>query len=64
MGLGNIGNGAVVEQIADFNSDGVDDLRLRVDKAIGVQLVNGKDDLSWNYFGSVGSEWNTALAAM
>ena len=49
----------------DFNGDGVDDLRLRTDRGdIGVLLVNGEDSMTWNYYGSVGSEWNTALAAL
>ena len=63
MGLGS--SNGTVEQIEDFNGDGVDDIRLRTDRGdIGVLLVNGEDSLTWNYYGSVGSEWNTALAAL
>ena len=39
-------------------------LRLRVDKAICVQLVKGADKLEWHYYGSVGSEWSTSLASL
>ncbi|MBQ9787759.1 MAG: hypothetical protein IJW33_06290 [Lentisphaeria bacterium] len=63
MGLGK--SAGTIEQIADFNGDGVDDLRLRTDNGdIGVLLVNGADDLTWKYFGSVGSEWNTAMSVL
>ena len=63
MGLGS--SNGTVEQIEDFNGDGVDDIRLRTDRGdIGVLLVNGEDSMTWNYYGSVGSEWNTALAAL
>ena len=63
MGLGKA-NGTV-EQVADFNSDGIDDIRLRTDNgAIGALIVNGEDSMTWKYYGSVGKEWNTALAAL
>ena len=65
MGLGNLGNGAVVEQIGDFNNDGVDDLRIRVSNgAVGALLVNGANNLEWHYYGSLGKEWETSLAAV
>ncbi len=64
MGLGDLGN-VTVEQIADFNGDGKDDLRIRTAAGdIGTQLVMGEDDLTWKYYGSVGSEWSTALASL
>ena len=64
MGLGDLGD-VTVEQIADFNGDGKDDLRIRTAGGdLGAQLVMGEDDLSWKYYGSVGSEWSTALAAL
>ena len=64
MGLGDLGN-VTVEQIADFNGDGKDDLRIRTSAGdLGTQLVMGEDDLVWKYYGSVGSEWSTALAAL
>ena len=64
MGLGDLGDVAV-EQIRDFDCDGKDDLRIRTAAGdLGVQLVKGADTLEWKYYGSVGSEWNTALAAL
>ena len=64
MGLGDLGDVAV-EQIRDFDCDGKDDLRIRTAGGdLGVQLVKGADTLEWKYYGSVGSEWNTALAAL
>ena len=64
MGLGDLGD-VTVEQIADFNGDGIDDLRIRTSAGdIGTQLVLGADHLDWHYYGSVGSEWTTALAAL
>ena len=64
MGLGDFG-GAVVEQIGDFNGDGVDDLRIRTSAGdLGAELVMGADTLDWKYYGSVGAEWSTSLAAL
>ena len=64
FGIGDLGN-ATVEQIADFNGDGVDDLRIRTSAGdLGAQLVMGADTLDWKYYGSVGEEWNTSLAAL
>ena len=64
MGLGDLAD-VTVEQIADFNGDGTDDLRIRTAAGdIGTQLVMGEDNLVWKYYGSVGSEWSTALAAL
>ena len=64
MGLGDLGD-VTVEQIADFNGDGTDDLRIRTAAGdIGTQLVMGADDLVWKYYGSVGAEWSTSLAAL
>ena len=31
---------------------------------LGTQLVMGEDNLSWKYYGSVGREWSTSLAAL
>ena len=31
---------------------------------LGAQLVKGADNLSWKYYGSVGNEWSTSLAAL
>ncbi len=64
MGLGTAEDGNVLEQIGDFNGDGVDDLRVRTAAGdLGALCVMGTDKLEWNYYGSVGSEWNTSLAA-
>ena len=64
MGLGDLGSVAV-EQIADFDGDGIDDLRIRTTAGdLGAQLVKGADTLNWSYYGSVGSEWSTRLAAI
>ena len=64
MGLGDFGD-AAVEQIADFNGDGTDDLRIRTTAGdLGAQLVMGADTLDWKYYGSVGAEWSTSLAAL
>ena len=64
MGLGDLGD-VTVEQISDFDNDGKDDLRIRTDAGdLGAQLVRGADNLEWHYYGSVGSEWSTGLAAL
>ena len=64
MGLGTAEDGNVLEQIGDFNGDGVDDLRVRTAAGdLGALCVMGTDKLEWNYYGSVGSEWKTSLAA-
>jgi len=64
LGIGDLGD-AAVEQIADFNADGVDDLRIRTAGGdLGALLVMGEDSLDWHYYGSVGNEWNTSLAAL
>ena len=63
MGLGSLESGAEVENIGDFNGDGIADLQVRTDSgAIGALIVNGEDDLSWKYYGSVGNEWTSKLA--
>ena len=64
MGLGDLGDVAV-EQISDFDGDGKDDLRIRTAAGdLGALLVRGEDHLEWKYYGSVGSEWSTALVAI
>ena len=64
MGLGDLGT-ATVEQIGDFDADGIADLRIRTAAGdLGTQLVKGEDSLDWKYYGSVGSEWSTSLAAI
>ena len=64
FGLGDLGD-AAVEQISDFNGDGVADLRIRTAAGdLGAELVMGADTLDWKYYGSVGSEWSTGLASL
>ncbi len=64
MGLGNIASGLSIEQIGDFNADGIDDLRVRTASGdLGALIVEGEDKLRWVYYGSVGKEWTTSLAA-
>jgi autotransporter passenger strand-loop-strand repeat protein len=64
LGIGDLGD-AAVEQIADFDGDGVDDLRIRTAAGdLGALLVMGEDSLDWHYYGSVGEEWKTGLAAL
>ena len=64
FGIGDLGNVAV-EEIADFDADGKDDLRIRTANGdLGAQLVKGEDTLQWKYYGSVGQEWSTGLAAI
>ena len=57
-------NKNTIEQIADFNGDGIDDLRIRAGADIGVLYVNGADDTTWQYYKSVGTEWDTSFAAL
>jgi len=57
-------NKNTIEQIADFNGDGIDDLRVRDGNAIGVLYVNGEDNTTWQYFQSVGTEWDTSFSAL
>jgi len=64
FGLGDLGD-VTVEQIADFDGDGKDDLRIRTSAGdLGAQLVRAADTLEWRYYGSVGAEWSTRLAAI
>ncbi|MBR2721141.1 MAG: AIDA repeat-containing protein, partial [Lentisphaeria bacterium] len=61
--IGLCNNKNTIEQIADYNADGIDDLRIRTDKGdIGVLYVNGADNTTWKYFQSVGTEWDTSFA--
>ena len=64
MGLGDLGS-VTVEQLADFDGDGIDDLRIRTAGGdLGAMLVKGEDNLDWKYYGSVGPEWSTSLATI
>ena len=64
MGFGDFGS-VSIEQIADFDADGKDDLRIRTTAGdLGALLVRGEDRLTWRYYGSVGQEWSTSLAAI
>ncbi|MBR7107834.1 MAG: fibronectin type III domain-containing protein, partial [Lentisphaeria bacterium] len=62
--IGLCNNKNTIEQIADFNGDGIDDLRIRAGADIGVLYVNGADDTTWQYFKSVGTEWDTSFSAL
>ena len=63
--IGLCNNKNTIEQIADFNGDGIDDLRIRTEKGdIGVLYVNGEDNTTWQYFQSVGKEWDTSFALL
>ena len=64
MGIGELGD-VSVEQIGDFDADGIDDLRIRTTAGdLGAELVKGADTVEWKYYGSVGAEWSTSLAAI
>ena len=64
MGLGTLSPGTELEDIGDFNGDGVDDLRIRSSAGdLGTLCVVGESSLEWHYYGSVGAEWTTSLAA-
>ena len=64
FGIGDLGD-VTVEQVSDFDGDGVDDLRVRTTAGdLGSLLVRGEDSLEWHYYGSVGDEWSTHLAAI
>lgn len=55
---------STIEQIGDFNGDGIDDLRIRAGKDLGVLYVEGADTTRWQYIKSVGTEWKTTFAAV
>jgi hypothetical protein len=57
-------NKNTIEQIADFDCDGIDDLRIRAGSDIGVLYVKGADTTEWQYFQSVGKEWDTKFSAL
>ena len=64
MGLGTVSPGAQIEEIGDFNGDGIDDLRVRSNSGdLGTLCVVGDSTLEWHYYGSVGAEWVTSFAA-
>ena len=64
FGIGDLGD-VTVEQVADFDGDGRDDLRMRTASGdLGAHLVRGADCTVWEYYGSVGAEWSTSLAAL
>ena len=63
--IGICNNKNSIEQISDFNGDGIDDIRIRTAKGdIGVLYVNGADDTEWQYLQSVGKEWDTSFALL
>ncbi len=52
-----------VEDIVDVDNDGVDDLRVRsANGDLGYfRVIESGEAVSWHYYGSVGSNWTTAL---
>ena len=63
--LDTLPEGFAIVGAGDFDADGIDDLRIRTAAGdLGAQLVKGTDTLEWKYYGSVGQEWNTSLAAI
>ena len=51
---------AEVQDIADFNADGTDDLLLRTaGGVVGAALITGADTTTWAEYGALGSEWST-----
>ncbi len=63
--MGICSNRSEVEQIGDFDGDGIDDLRIRNEAGdIGVLYVRGADKTEWEYFQSVGSEWDTKYSVL
>jgi len=63
--LDTLPEGFAIVGAGDFDGDGTDDLRIRTAAGdLGSQLVKGADTLQWKYYGSVGDEWSTSLAAL
>ena len=51
---------ATVQDIADYNADGKDDLLLRTASGmVGAALISGADATTWAEYGALGSEWST-----
>ena len=51
---------AAVQDIADYNADGTDDLLLRTaGGVVGAALITGADAITWAEYGSLGIEWST-----
>ena len=49
-----------MQDIADFNGDGTDDLLLRTaGGVVGVALISGVDTPTWAEYGALGDEWST-----
>ena len=56
-----------IEQIGDFNGDGIDDVRLRVGtERVGYLAVSVDGQVSWQSLGNagLGDEWNTKFSAI
>ena len=52
----------VVESISDYNGDGTDDLRVRNGNDLAAVYSYTDGSVEWKKFGSVPSDWTTALA--
>ena len=51
---------ATVQDIADYNADGKDDLLFRTaGGVVGAALITGADTTTWAEYGALGAEWST-----
>ncbi|MBQ4106888.1 MAG: hypothetical protein IJC73_04840, partial [Lentisphaeria bacterium] len=51
---------AEVQDIADYNADGTDDVLFRTTGGIvGAALITGADASTWAEYGALGAEWST-----
>ena len=51
---------AEVQDIADYNADGKDDLLFRTASGVvGAALITGADATTWAEYGALGDEWST-----
>ena len=49
---------AEVQDIADYNADGISDLLFRTASGVvGAALISGADATTWSEYGAVGPEW-------
>ncbi len=53
-----------VEQLADFNADGLCDIVIRTSGGDIGAMVAANGVYEWHYFGSAGSEWTTSMTGL